>query len=230
MPHPAPTLDVERELLATYGPRLAAVDEVGRGALAGPVTVGVAVVGACTDDPPPGLADSKLLTPVERDGLAGPVARWVVESAVGHASAAEVDSCGLTGALRVAAWRAFSLLGSVDVVLLDGSHDWLRAPAQQPLFTQAGPELADALSGVWLSCPVVTRVKADLSCASVAAASVLAKVARDEIMRTFDTEFPAYGFAQHKGYASSEHVAALASVGPCRIHRSSWRLPGVVSR
>src|SRR6478736_5445294 len=117
-----PNLRVEKELLRTGTGvlRLAAMDEVGRGALAGPVSVGVVVVTATIGRVPPGLRDSKLLTPAARDALVGPVRRWVPEFAVGHASSIEIDLFGILGGLRLAALRALAALGTVDAVLLDG--------------------------------------------------------------------------------------------------------------
>ena len=102
-------------------------------------------------------------------------------------------------------------------MLLDGSHDWLSAPAQPSLFdpvVAAGPR-------------VRMRVKADLTCASVAAASVLAKCERDAMMTALAPEYPAYRWDENKGYASPDHLAALAQHGPSALHRRSWRLPGV---
>jgi len=128
-----PNLRVEKELLRTGSGvlRLAAMDEVGRGALAGPVTVGVVVVTAAIGRVPPGLRDSKLLTPAAREALVPPIRRWVTEYAVGHASPAEIDTIGIIAALRTAGQRALrALSGPVDAVLLDGNHNYLTTPAQ----------------------------------------------------------------------------------------------------
>lgn len=195
---------------------LAGVDEVGRGALGGPVSVGVAVIDARVTRSLAGVRDSKLLTPAERSALVPRIRRWVVASAVGHASAAEVDEVGVIGALRRAGRRALVACGAEpDVVLLDGHHDWLSSPAQGDLLLDEEP---------W-STPVLTRIKADLTCASVAAASVLAKVERDGLMTRLDAEHPGYGWAGNKGYATPDHLDALRRLGPCAEHRRSWRLP-----
>lgn len=215
-----PDLRVEKRLLrAGYG-AVACVDECGRGALAGPASVGVVVVDATSARIPAGLRDSKLLSPGARAELAPKVQRWAIASAVGHASAAEVDDAGIIGALRLAATRAITGLGvEVDVVLLDGSHDWLSTPGQADLF--AGEDVPA------VAVPVVTEVKGDLRCAGVAAASVLAKVARDDLMTGIALSFPGYELERNKGYASAAHVAALRRLGASEVHRRSWRLPGL---
>jgi ribonuclease HII len=226
---PAPTLRVERSLLRAGAPALACVDEVGRGALAGPVTVGVAVVSMQTGTAPRGLRDSKLLTPAARMALLPRLRRWPVAHAVGHAGPDEVDAVGILAALRVAAARAFAELGvRPALALLDGSHDWMTPPADcDALFPDPRSARAAALADLdALPSRVVTRVKADLSCAGVAAASVLAKCARDAIMIELSGRHPEYGWALNKGYSAPEHVAALREHGPCALHRRSWNLPG----
>ncbi len=196
---------------------VAGVDEVGRGALSGPVTVGAAIVDARTARSLSGVRDSKLLTSAQRSALVPRIQRWAVAWGVGHASAAEIDEIGLIAALRRAGRRALAACGTEpDIVLLDGAHDWLSAPAQHDLLADEDP---------WLT-PVHTRVKADLTCASVAAASVLAKVERDALMTAMDARHPGYGWAGNKGYATPDHLAALREHGPCCEHRRSWRLPG----
>lgn len=199
---------------------MACIDECGRGALAGPASVGVVVVDASTARIPTGLRDSKLLTPDARVALVPRIQRWALASAVGHASAAEVDEVGILGALRLAALRALGALTvDVDVALLDGSHDWLSAPAQSGLFDSPG--LAEVCF------PVVTEVKGDLRCAGVAAASVLAKVERDGLMSDLAGDHPDFGFERNKGYASAGHIDALRRLGATEQHRRSWDLPGV---
>lgn len=178
------------------------------------------LVDVATGPQPDGLKDSKLLAPATRERLVPEIIAWASGWAVGHASPAEIDSLGLIAALRLAGHRALANLTTApDVVLLDGSHDWLSWPPQQDLFAEdrPGPVVP----------PVRTLVKADLTCASVAAASVLAKVARDAIMVCLDEEFPAYGWRENKGYASPRHVDALRELGPCVHHRRSWNLPTV---
>lgn len=215
------TRDVELQLCSLHT-TVAGMDEVGRGALAGPVAVGVCVVDATCGPPPQGLTDSKRLTPRRREAMCAPVQQWVLTSAVGWASPAEVDARGIITALRLAGLRALGAVraGGVHpgVVLLDGSHDWL-TPPEQDLFTAgdcAGP-------GV----PVVTRVRADLECAVVSAASVLAKVSRDA--RMCELPDPGYDWAHNKGYASPSHVRGLSRLGPCELHRRTWHLPGVTA-
>jgi len=223
---PGPHLRLERALLRDGARLVAGMDEVGRGSLAGPVSVGVVVVDLTTRSAPQGVADSKLLTPAARTALVPRLMRWGVARAVGHASAAEIDEIGIIAALRLAGTRALeaacAATGPVDVVVLDGSHDWLTPPAQGDLFA-----LDDA--------PVVTphvhmKVKADRTCASVAAASVLAKCERDALMVDLAAQHPAYRWDENKGYASPDHLAALRALGPCVLHRRSWRLTGGVEQ
>jgi ribonuclease HII len=223
---------VERALLREGAQAIACVDEVGRGALAGPVSVGVTIVDGTVGTAPRGLRDSKLLTPRARRELLPRVRSWPVASAVGHADPYEVDAVGIIAALRVAAARAFAEIGrSVDVALLDGNHDWLTAPAEPDgLFPDPrgciAAELADQSV---LPARVVTRVRADMTCAGVAAASVLAKCTRDEIMVALAADHPHYGWALNKGYSAPEHIEALRRHGPSTLHRRSWNLPGVVA-
>ena len=197
---------------------VAGMDEVGRGALAGPVSVGVVVVDATTPTAPHGLADSKMLSAPARQALVPLVVRWGRAHAVGHASAAEIDQVGIIGALRLAGERALEqveqALGPVTTVLLDGSHDWL---------TPAADLFADEVATVRR---VHMQVKADQRCSCVAGASVVAKVTRDALMTDLDAQHPAYCWAQNKGYASPAHLAALERHGPTTWHRRSWRLPG----
>lgn len=191
------------------------IDEVGRGPLAGPVTVGAVLVHPSTRSAPTGVRDSKLLSPAARSELAPRLRRWAPAWGLGHASAAEIDTVGIVVALRLAAVRALrALQHPIGAVLLDGSHDWLGdATGALPEFPAAGP--------------VITRVKADRDCSSVAAASVLAKVARDDLMLGLAQVHPQYGWAANKGYAAPEHLAALAEHGPTGQHRLSWQLPDV---
>ncbi|MFF4652471.1 ribonuclease HII [Streptomyces sp. NPDC001380] len=198
MPYEPPTHSVERSLRRAGAAVVAGVDEVGRGAWAGPVTVCAAVTGLRR--PPEGLTDSKLLTPRRRTELSGVLAGWVTAHALGHASAEECDALGMTAALRLAAVRALEGLPvRPDAVILDGSHDYLGGP--------------------W---KVRTVVKGDQKCVSVAAASVLAKVHRDAAMAELGADLPVYGFADNAGYPSPVHRAALAEHGPSPWHRLSW--------
>ena len=127
--HATPTLQIERALLDSGASLVVGMDEVGRGAFGGPVTVGACAVDVHTSPPPAGLRDSKLLTAVAREKLLSPVTSWSVAIAVGDASAQEIDEHGIIGALRIAGMRALARLAvSPDVILLDGSHDWLTPP------------------------------------------------------------------------------------------------------
>lgn len=229
MAGPTPTLREERSLLRTGHALVAGMDEVGRGALAGPVTVGVVVVDLTTRSAPVGLRDSKLMTAQARYRLAPQLRRWAPAWAVGHAESEEIDELGIIAALRLAGRRAVAQLPDPpDVVLLDGSHDWLSDPAPT-LFDE---ELPRGTQVVWpqgeLVPAVLTRVKADLRCAAVAAASVLAKTTRDDLMVEHARDHPAYGWELNKGYSAPAHIEALSRVGACGQHRRSWRLPGMM--
>ena len=227
-----PSLRLERALLRDGRTLIAGMDEVGRGALAGPVTVGVVLVDAGTRSAPAGLKDSKLLRPQERDALAPRLRRWCREWAVGHAQAHEVDRYGIIAALRLAGTRALAQLAlAPDLVLLDGNHDWL-TPPPQPLF-----DVDDSLPGrppaplPALPGPlprVRTMIKADLRCTAVAAASVLAKTERDAIMVELAAQDDRYCWASNKGYSAPAHLAALRQWGPSSLHRRTWHLPASV--
>ena len=230
---PAPTLRLERALMRAGARTLACVDEVGRGALAGPVSVGVVVIDSGVRSAPRGLRDSKLLTPRARRDLLPRLRGWPVASAVGHADPFEVDAVGIICALRVAAARAFADLGmAVDLALLDGSHDWLSVPEEPDgLFPDPRRSVCDSLADMAVvPAQVQTRVRADLTCAGVAAASVLAKCERDSIMVDLAEQHPEYGWALNKGYSAPDHIDALRRLGPSPLHRQSWNLPGVQTR
>ena len=219
-----PSLRVERALQRDGHRVLAGMDEVGRGALAGPVSVGVVVIDETCRSAPQGVKDSELLTPRHRELMVRPIRRWALAHAVGHASPDEIDEVGIMGGLRLAGTRALEAITAAgvvpDLVILDGNHDWLTPPGQVGLLA-FGEDVGPLLP------PVRTMVKADLRCSSVAAASVLAKVERDGLMVGLGGEHPAYGWAVNKGYAAPEHLRALVEHGPCVLHRRSWRLPGV---
>ncbi len=193
----APTLAVERRLWAEGHEVVVGMDEVGRGAWAGPLTLVAAVL-------PPDrrvyrVRDSKLLTEAEREGLYDRIADWCVAWAVGHAGNDECDELGMSEAQRLAARRALAGLGlEADTVLVDGRWD----------FVGGGNTL--------------TLVKGDATCLSIAAASILAKVSRDRLMRSVAGDYPDYGFDANKGYPCPRHRAALASHGPTPLHRRSW--------
>lgn len=210
-----PDLELERALLEAPDTGVViGVDEVGRGALAGPVMVGACAVSIEEVDAgfPAGLRDSKLLSAKRRNVLAPAVREWAYSCAVGSATAREIDEHGITACLALAATRALGVLFSAGtevrqpIVLLDGSHDWL------------GPSLRTPLR-------IMVRPKADRDCASVAAASVIAKVHRDGIMsaaHTADAALEAYGWAANKGYGSAAHLAAIDRCGPSAWHRRTW--------
>lgn len=204
-----PTLEVEAGLHSAGARYVIGCDEVGRGAIAGPVAVGLCVVDLTVGPVPVGLRDSKLLAEKKRELLAPLAAAWVLHSAVGLASAEEIDRIGIIASLGLAAKRALTMLHEAgahvadSVVLLDGSHNWLSPVLSSPL-------------------RVHTRVKADRDCASVAAASVVAKVHRDHLMIARHELTPAYAWASNKGYGSADHYAAIAAIGPSDIHRLTW--------
>jgi len=218
----APTLELERALAAEGFRLVAGCDEVGRGALAGPVSVGIVVIDAARQTELPGVKDSKLLREPVRDALVPQIKEWAVASAVGHASALEIDAHGLMPSLRLAGVRALDAIAREllpGMVILDGNHDWLSMPAQPELIFGGGEE---DLFGALM--PVRTRIKADMTCLSVAAASVLAKVERDGIVSALAVDHPQYGWDGNKGYATAAHRAAITEFGPTQYHRQSWRL------
>lgn len=204
-----PTLEVEAALFATGAPVVIGVDEVGRGAIAGIAAVGVCAILPGTDAVPEGLRDSKLISATRRRTVEPLVARWALATAVGEAEPAEVDQLGIVAALGLAGRRALISLfeQGVDVaaatVLLDGSHDWLTPALGAP------PR-------------ILTRVKADRDCASVAGASVMAKQHRDALMVIDHERWPVYGWDGNKGYGSPAHLAAVAAHGPSPRHRLTW--------
>jgi len=205
-----PNLDIERSLLPAAGGAVCLVDEAGRGALSGPVHVGVVVYRKADGPAPAGIRDSKLLTAMARTRLVEPIRAWVPVHAVGAASAAEIDEMGIVTALRLAAGRAVGQLDTAfGMVLLDGSHDWL-----SPFPSADG------------AVPVVTRVRADRDCAGVAAAGILAKTGRDAVMVALDETHPGYGWARNKGYGTIDHRSAIDRLGPTIHHRTTWNLTG----
>lgn len=221
-----PTLDVERGLVGP-GQSLACVDEVGRGALAGPVSVGLVIVEPRAATAPTGIRDSKDLSAADREALVDPVSAWVSASAVGHAAPQEIDAHGIVAALRLGGHRAWTTATAAlaaaggrppSAVLLDGSHDWF-TPQLLDALTHAP---AEALTEV--DVPVTTRVKADRDCAGVGAASILAKVERDAIMADLDATAPHFGWASNKGYGTAAHREAILVHGPSEHHRLSWNL------
>ncbi len=200
MTAPRPTRRRELRHRRNGADLIVGLDEVGRGPLAGPIVV--AAVSLPLDRRPSWLRelrDSKQLTSSRREQLAPFIASESLQCATGWLHAAELDELGLSRALRRCVRRCLEQLDRwPDVVLADGRDD-LRLP-----------------------CPTEMIVKGDRSVSSIAAASIVAKVARDRWMIDLDHHYPSYGFARHKGYGSAEHLCALRAFGPCPEHRRSF--------
>jgi ribonuclease HII len=195
--HNAPTLENEKELWSQGHSIVVGLDEVGRGSWAGPLVIGAAVVPK--DRRVYKLRDSKMLTEAERESMFDRVADWCEAWSLGIVSHDECDELGMSAALKLAAGRAVDSLGIVpDRILLDGSHDFIGDGRTR------------------------TIVKGDATCVSIAAASILAKVSRDRMMRSEAENFPAFDFHRNKGYPCPRHRMALAALGPTTIHRRSW--------
>ncbi len=193
-----PGLGHERRWWAE-GATVAGIDEVGRGAWAGPVTYAAVVLPS--ERRMYKLRDSKVLDPDRRTELADRIRGFAVAVSVGHAGNDEIDRLGMTAAIRLAVRRAVDgLTVRPDVCLLDGNWDFL-----------AGYGTANE-----------RIVHGDALSASIAAASIVAKVTRDEMMSGACPSYPAYGFSRNKGYPSPEHQTSLAAHGPCVLHRHSW--------
>ena len=179
---------------------IAGVDEVGRGTLAGPVVAGAAILpiypkGEWVD----GIHDSKRLTPKRRETALERMRAASVTMQIGAASSEEIDSAGIVEATRIAMVRAVDAL------------------PMRPQFL-----LLDAMLLPDIDLPQYAIVKGDSKCLSIAAASIVAKVMRDDMMRDADAAFPGYGFARHKGYATRQHLDSLERLGPCDIHRFTF--------
>jgi ribonuclease HII len=205
-----PDLSEERLLYAQGHSWVVGLDEVGRGAWAGPVTVGAALMhkGVSDASMPRWLRDSKQLSERRREAIFDEVGQWCAEWSVGHATPEECDAWGMTEALRLAAQRALAgLAQQPDALIVDGPINLLRA--------REGEESPSPTA-------VRTIPGGDARCASVAAASVLAKVVRDRLMRQEADHFPAYAFERNKGYPSPVHQMALRGYGLSAIHRRSW--------
>ena len=182
--------------------RIAGVDEAGRGPLAGPVVAAAVVI--APDRRIRGVADSKVLPPERREELFAVIHERAVAVGVGIVDHLTIDRINILEATRVAMGQALAALAVVpDLIITDFVA--LRA----------------------CPCPQRNLVDGDARCASVAAASIVAKVTRDRLMREVDVQFPDYGFAKHKGYATAEHLAAIDRHGLCPLHRrsfvSEWR-------
>ncbi|MDF7663384.1 ribonuclease HII [Bifidobacterium sp. ESL0763] len=221
-------------------------DEVGRGALAGPVMVGAAAIWAKDLDDlevPEGVADSKLLSPKRREAMFGPLRDWCAASAVGQATNVEIDEWGISCALGVAALRALKSVED-DLALAGGQgEDGGKSAASLSSASSNGLRVGAILDGpfdyitqsadmfgapaVPLLAAVHTKVKADQSCALVSVASVAAKVTRDRLMVSIahgNPRYEPYQWERNKGYGSAAHRAAIAEHGPTDLHRLSWHL------
>jgi len=198
-----PTLEFEQALWKGGFGHIAGIDEAGRGALAGPVSAAAVIL----PNTPHlartlrGVRDSKQMTPLQREAWAPRIKEIALAWGVGFASAEEIDMLGIVPATKLAAMRAMEFLSQ--------SPDYL---------------LTDYLIFPEISLPQTALVKGDQRSLSIAAASVLAKTARDTRMRELDLEYPEYGFARHKGYGTPQHRAALAQWGMCSIHRKSFAI------
>ena len=192
--------DEEEALLNRGFSYVAGIDEVGRGPLAGPVVAGVVILpprpqGTWLD----GIRDSKAVTAAQRDRSYDAITENAWASATGQASALEIDEIGIVPATALAMRRALDSL------------------ALMPQFL-----LIDAFPLPDVDIPQKAIVKGDALCLSIAAASIVAKVTRDRIMKEIDEDYPEYGFAGHKGYGSVEHIRRIETLGPCPIHRYSF--------
>ena len=200
----------ETDALARGFRRIAGVDEVGRGPLAGPVVAAAVVFepGAFNPD----IKDSKLLSARKRERLADWIKEQSASWAVGVADAQEIDRFNILRASLLAMARAVrDLAATPDYLMIDGPYN---IPVAS-LMEDGGP---------WAAAPAQRTVKGgDRLCFSIAAASIVAKVARDRMMVELDALYPEYGFASHKGYRSRRHSAALDRHGPCPIHRRSFK-------
>jgi len=180
----------------------AGVDEAGRGPLAGPVVAAAVILEPSR--PVAGLADSKVLSPARREALATTIRTHSLAWGLGWADAAEIDTLNILQATMLAMQRALAALTvPPQHVIIDGN----RCPD---------------LSGLAFECTVEAIVKGDSLVPSVSAASILAKVARDQHMRVLDGRYPGYGLADHKGYPTAVHIAALRRLGPSPVHRRSF--------
>ena len=184
---------------ASYKPSIVCgIDEAGRGPWAGPVVAACALITKAPTSLIESLDDSKKLSRSKREALFDAIMEHI-RIGIGQASPAEIDSMNIWKATELAMQRALIALGThVDIALVDGN----RAPA--------------------LPCRVATLIKGDSISASIAAASIIAKVTRDRLMRTLDGTYPGYGFAQHAGYGTKDHHNALLQLGPCAVHRRSF--------
>jgi ribonuclease HII len=200
---PSPDLCFEAALWDAGIPYVAGIDEAGRGALAGPVAAGAIILPADKRlaDELKGVRDSKQMTPSERRAWAARLPGLALTWAVGFASAQEIDEIGIVPATRLAIQRALAQLAPPPLHLL---LDFLRLPE--------------------CSLPQTALIKGDARSLSIAAASILAKTARDQILCQLDQEFPGYGFAAHKGYGTAAHIQSIQRLGASEAHRHSFQI------
>jgi ribonuclease HII len=198
-----PTLDEERELWQNGYRFVAGLDEVGRGAWAGPVFAAAVILPCSSPDVEVHLSrvrDSKQLSPQQRNNLVAPISEMAVAVSLAQVSCEDVDRLGIVGATRLA------MRVAIDGLPL--RPDYL---------------LIDALQLPQVLLPQKAIIKGDALCLSISAASIIAKVARDRLLVELDSQYPGYGFAHHKGYGTPEHRRALERLGLCPIHRRSYR-------
>jgi len=177
---------------------VAGVDEAGRGCLAGPVVAGAVILDE--NRPIHGLRDSKALSEKRRNELFEQIQERALAYSVGITAAEEIDRINILRAALLAMEKAvLALQKKPDCLLIDGNSK-TSLPIRQKAI-----------------------IKGDSKCASIAAASIVAKVTRDRIMTEIETEYPGYGFSRHKGYPTKEHLGALRNLGPCPIHRKSFK-------
>jgi len=196
-PRPSPTFALEQAVLDADGGPVCGVDEAGRGPWAGPVSAAAVILNP--DDIPAGLNDSKALTAARRETLEVEIKARAVAWGVGFASVEEIDQMNILHATGLAMRRAVeALAASPATALVDGNYRFN------------------------LPCEVRPVVGGDGLSLSIAAASILAKTARDRLMIELDAVYPGYGFAGHKGYNAPVHQKALQTFGPCPAHRRTW--------
>ena len=201
---------IEEETYSRGYQRIAGLDEVGRGPLAGPVVAAAVIFPRGFSNPD--IKDSKLLSASQRSRLVPSIERSAVSWGIGIVEVEEIDRVNILNASLRAMVKALTKLRPLpDCLLIDGN--------------QAIPgKLLDGSRGSFKIQPQQkTIVKGDQLCFSIAAASILAKVARDALMVKLDRRYPEYGFARHKGYSSIEHLEALRRYGPCPAHRRSFK-------
>jgi ribonuclease HII len=201
LPQSIPDFQYETRLWNAGFQQVAGIDEVGRGALAGPVAAAIVIFPAdeMLQESLNGINDSKQLTPKKRISFAEQIKLTAVEWGIGYANSREIDRLGIISATQLAVRRAL---------------DELRSDPDFLLF--------DFLPPTDYNLPLCSLIKGDTLSLSIASASILAKVARDNLLIKLDQEFPGYGLAQHKGYGTRKHREALRQLGPSEIHRLSF--------